>query len=350
MLKVAVVGASGYTGGELIRLVTQHPKIKLIAATSEQSQGKTVETVFPNLQGRLSMTLQPLDLDRLVDQADLFFLALPHTKAMTAVPRLLKKKKAVIDLSADFRFKDPLIYEKWYQTQHAHPELCPQACYGLPELYREAIRKARLVAVPGCYPTGAILGLLPLMMKSLIDPKGIIIDAKSGVSGAGRTTSQTTHFPEVHGAISAYNVGHHRHIPEIEQALSSLAKKNVAVTFTPHLVPINRGILTTIYVRLVRTIEPHEVMKLFQDHYKAEPFIHVLPPGNLPNTGNVQGSNDCHIGLVADTHASRRSRTMIIVTAIDNLVKGAAGQAIQNMNLMMGYDETLGLASPGLFP
>lgn len=350
MVKVAVLGASGYTGGELLRLLGLHPKVKLVAATSEQSAGKSVDTVFPNLKGRLSLTLEPLNLDRLIDRADLFFLALQHTTAMPIASRLIEKKKRVIDLSADFRLKDPKTYETWYKTPHLNPDLLARACYGLPELHRSTIKSARLVANPGCYPTGALLGLLPLFAKSLIDPGSVIIDAKSGVSGAGRSPGQAYHFPEANEAVSAYNIGRHRHLPEIEQELSGLAKKKISVTFSPHLVPINRGILSTIYVRPRKSIETAEAVELFQDYYKEEPFIHVLPPGELPNTRNVQGSNDCHIGLVVDNHADRKDATLVIVTAIDNLVKGAAGQAIQNMNLMMGYDESLGLTAPGLFP
>jgi N-acetyl-gamma-glutamyl-phosphate reductase len=350
MVKVAVLGASGYTGGELLRLLGLHPKVKLVAATSEQSAGKPIDKIFPNLRGRLSLTLESLDLNRLTDRADLFFLALPHTTAMPVASRLVEKKKKVIDLSADFRLKDPKTYETWYKTPHLDPDLLKRACYGLPELHRTAIKSARLVANPGCYPTGALLGLLPLLAKSRIAPGRIIIDAKSGVSGAGRSPGPAYHFPEVNESVAAYNIGRHRHLPEIEQELSGLAKKKILVTFSPHLVPVNRGILSTIYTRPNKPIETDEAVALFADYYQGEPFIHVLPPGELPNTRNVQGSNDCHIGLVADRHGDRKAATLVIVTAIDNLVKGAAGQAIQNMNLMMGYDETLGLTAPGLFP
>jgi N-acetyl-gamma-glutamyl-phosphate reductase len=334
----------------LLRLLGLHPKVKLVAATSEQSAGKSVDTVFPNLNGRLSLTLEPLKLDRLIDRADLFFLALPHTTAMPVASLLIAKKKRVIDLSADFRLKDPNTYETWYKTPHLDPDLLNRACYGLPELHRTAIKSARLVANPGCYPTGALLGLLPLLAKSRIDPGRIIIDAKSGVSGAGRSPGKAYHFPEVNESVAAYNIGRHRHLPEIEQELSGLARKKISVTFTPHLLPINRGILSTIYTRPNKPIETDEAVALFADYYKGEPIIHVLPTGELPNTRNVQGANDCHIGLAVDRHAGSKTATLVVVTAIDNLVKGAAGQAIQNMNLMMGYDETLGLTAPGLFP
>jgi N-acetyl-gamma-glutamyl-phosphate reductase len=350
MIKVAVLGASGYTGGELLRWLSLHPEAELVSVTSEQSTGKPIDTVFPNLRGRLALTLESLDLNRLADRADLFFLALPHTTAMPVVSRLIEKEKRVIDLSADFRLKDPKIYETWYKTPHLCPDLLTQSCYGLPELHRNTIKSARVIANPGCYPTGALLGLLPLFENSQIDTDSIIIDAKSGVSGAGRSPGQATHFPEANEAVSAYSIGQHRHLPEIEQELSGLAKEKISVTFSPHLVPVNRGLLSTIYVRPKKLIESAEAVERFQDFFKAEPFIHILPPGELPNTRNVQGSNDCHIGLVADRHANRNAATLVIVTAIDNLGKGAAGQAIQNMNLMMGFEESLGLTAPGLFP
>ena len=347
MLKTAIVGATGYTGGELLRLLAQHPKTELVAATSEQHHGKSIESVFPNLIGQFAFKLESLNLDRLIGRADHFFLALPHTKSMSIVDRLIKENLTVIDLSADFRIKNPKSFEKWYGTPHTHPELLSLACYGLPELHRKAIRKARFVANPGCYPTGAVLGLIPFLAQSKIETDGIIIDAKSGVSGVGRAPSPTTHFPEVNEALSAYHIGRHRHIPEIEQELSSLAKKDIMVTFSPHLVPINRGILTTIYVRLTKPLSVESALELFHRQYESEPFVHLLPAGELPNTRNVEGSNHCHIGLAADP---RNNRTMVVVTAIDNLVKGAAGQAVQNMNLMMGFEESLGLTAPGLFP
>jgi N-acetyl-gamma-glutamyl-phosphate reductase len=350
MIKVAVLGASGYTGGELLRLISSHPGVELTAATSEQSSGKPIDSVFPNLTGRLPLTLEALDLNRLIGMADFFFLALPHTTAMPVAARLLGKKKKVVDLSADFRLKDPKIYEAWYGTPHQFPDLLGRACYGLPELHRDVIKSAALVANPGCYPTGALLGLLPLFAGARVDPSRIIIDAKSGVSGAGRTPTQTTHFPEANEAISAYSVGRHRHRPEIEQELSGLIRQNVSVTFTPHLMPVNRGILTTLYARSNDPMDTAEAVALYRDYYKGEPFIRILPPGELPNTRNIQGSNDCHIGLVTDRPVSRPGTELVIVTAIDNLVKGAAGQAIQNMNLMTGLEETWGLTAPGLFP
>lgn len=349
MIKVAVIGASGYTGGELLRLLSLHPKVKITAATSEQSAGKTVEEVFPNLKGRLSLSLRPLGLDELMDEAELFFLALPHTTAMPVAARLLEQKKRVIDLSADFRLKDPAVYASWYKTAHRHPELLAGAVYGLPEIHREAIRKARLTANPGCYPTGAILGLFPLMAAARIDPDSIIIDSKSGVSGAGRGLSLSTHFSEANEAASAYQIGTHRHTPEIEQELSVPAGKDLTVNFTPHLIPVNRGILSTIYVRTLKPIETGEAVELFQQHYKNEPFVRILPEGDLPNIRNVRGSNDCHIGLAADLR-NRKHAALVVVTAIDNLMKGASGQAVQNMNIMMGFEETMGLDHPGLFP
>lgn len=352
MLKVAIIGASGYTGGELLRLLIRHPKIRITAATSEQSAGQPIQALFPNLSGRLDLVLEPLELEILSGKADFFFLALPHTTAMACAAGLIKKGKKVVDLSADFRLKDPKQYRQWYQATHTHPDLLQSAVYGLPEIHRAAIRTASLVANPGCYPTGALLGLIPLLngRTALKGPRihldGIVIDAKSGVSGAGRSVALAYHFSEVNESASAYQVASHRHLPEIEQEIAALVGKPVCVSFTPHLLPMTRGILTTLYARMKEPLPNLDWVKQFEGFYQDEPFVHVLPLGQWPNTRNVRGSNACHIGVVADP----RTGQVIIVTAIDNLVKGAAGQAVQNMNLMMGFDETLGLEDPGLFP
>lgn len=367
MLKVAIIGASGYTGGELLRLLVRHPKIRITAATSEQSAGQPIQAPFPNLSGRLDLVLEPLDIEILSGKADFFFLALPHTTAMACAAGLLKKGKKVVDLSADFRLKDPKLYRQWYQVTHTHPDLLRSAVYGLPEVHRAAIRKASLVANPGCYPTGALLGLIPLLDGRLPVPvcagrparqtgtalkgprihlDGIVIDAKSGVSGAGRRATLDYHFSEVNESASAYQVASHRHLPEIEQEIAALVGKPVCVSFTPHLLPMTRGILTTLYARMKKPLPSLDWVEQFEGFYQNEPFVHVLPLGQWPNTRNVRGSNACHIGVVADP----RTEQVIIVTAIDNLVKGAAGQAVQNMNLMMGFNETLGLEDPGLFP
>jgi N-acetyl-gamma-glutamyl-phosphate reductase len=352
MLKVAIIGASGYTGGELLRLLVRHPKVQITAVTSEQSAGKPVTALFPNLVGRSDLVFEPLHLEDLSKKADFFFVALPHTTAMACAAPLIGQGKRVVDLSADFRLKDPQVYQQWYQTPHAHPDLLRAAVYGLPELHRKAIQKAALVANPGCYPTGALLGLLPLIKGAgsvkgpLIHLDGIVIDAKSGVTGAGRNPAMAYHFPEVNESASAYNVASHRHQPEIEQEISALVSQSVLVAFTPHLLPMSRGILTTLYARMRDPREGLGGIQIFKDFYKNEPFVQVLPAGQWPNTRNVRGSNACHIGLAVDPRTDR----IIVVTVIDNLMKGAAGQAVQNMNLMMGFEETLGLDAPALFP
>ncbi|OGW17871.1 MAG: N-acetyl-gamma-glutamyl-phosphate reductase, partial [Nitrospirae bacterium GWC1_57_7] len=254
--------------------------------------------------------------------------------------------RKVVDLSADYRITDPAVYEKWYEHGHRYPALLTEAVYGLPELYRERIEKASLIANPGCYPTSAILGLAPLVRGGMIDLESIIIDAKSGVSGAGRSPTLAHHFPEVNEGLMAYKIGTHRHTPEIEQELSALAGKGVIVSFTPHLIPMNRGILTTIYARLTKFIDTAELRARFEEAYRNEPFLRLLPPGQVPNVRHVRGSNFCDIGVTADPRTGRA----VIVTVIDNLVKGAAGQAVQNMNLMARFEETEGLLSAGLFP
>jgi N-acetyl-gamma-glutamyl-phosphate reductase len=346
MVRVVIVGASGYTGVELLRLLVQHPEVRITAVTSEQSAGKRVDSLFSSLAGQIDLVFEPLDLEVLSHKADFFFLALPHTTAMPVASWLIRKGKKVVDLSADFRLKDPDLYQQWYKIAHTDTDLLRSAVYGLPELHREAIQKASLIANPGCYPTGTLLGLLPLLKESLIHYDGIVIDAKSGVSGAGRSVALTYHFPEVNESVFPYSVACHRHQPEIEQELSAAVHHPVQVTFTPQLVPMTRGILTTLYARTKKPINPAGWVKAAEKFYKGKPFIHILPPGHWPNTRDVRGSNACHIGMTTDT----RTGLVIVATAIDNLMKGASGQAVQNMNLMMGLDETLGLQSSALFP
>jgi N-acetyl-gamma-glutamyl-phosphate reductase len=346
MVRVAIVGASGYTGVELLRLLIRHPEVRITAVTSEQSAGKRVDALFSSLAGQIDLVFEPLKLEALSRKADFFFLALPHTTAMPVASWLIRKGKKVVDLSADFRLKDPNLYQKWYKIAHTETELLGSAAYGLPELYREAIQKASLVANPGCYPTGTLLGLVPLLKESLIHDDGIVIDAKSGVSGAGRSVALTYHFPEVNESVFPYSVACHRHQPEIEQELSALVHHPVQVTFAPQLVPMTRGILTTLYARMKKSINPAGWVKRVEKYYKGEPFIRILPPGQWPNTRNVRGSNACHIGMIPDP----RTGLVIVATAIDNLMKGASGQAVQNMNLVMGFDEIQGLQSPALFP
>lgn len=346
MLNVAIVGASGYTGLELIRLLDRHPEVRINCVTSEQSAGKRISDIFPTLRGRCDLLLEPLDSSAVNEKSDLVFTALPHQAAMAVVPDFLAAGKKVVDLSADYRLHDPEVYAAWYQP-HINPELLPEAIYGLPELRRDKIRAARLVANPGCYPTSVILGLKPLIENRLIDLKTVIADSKSGTSGAGRSTKVESLYCEVNESFKAYGVGSlHRHTPEIEQEISELAGQPVALTFTPHLVPMDRGILSTLYATPLGDITTEELAELYGRTYRDEPFVRALPKGQFPSTAFVRGSNFCDISVTLDSHANR----IVVVTAIDNLVKGASGQAIQNMNLVCGFPETTGLEGLAIFP
>ena len=346
MLKVAIVGASGYTGVELLRLLYSHPEVAVTCVTSEQSAGRKISDVFPSVRGRCDMTLENLEPVRIAEKADVIFTALPHKAAMEVVPAFLKLGKQVVDLSADYRLQDAAEYAKWYEP-HMSPGLLKKSIYGLPELKRAKIAGADLVANPGCYPTSVILGLAPLLKKKLIDPATVIADSKSGVSGAGRSAKVDNLFCEVNDGFKAYGVGGvHRHIPEIEQELSLLAGKKVVISFTPHLVPMDRGILSTIYASPLKPVTTGELLKVYNDFYHGEAFVRVLPEGFFPSTAFVRGSNFCDIGLTVDSRTGR----VIVVSAIDNLVKGASGQAVQNMNIMCGFPENMGLESLPLFP
>jgi N-acetyl-gamma-glutamyl-phosphate reductase len=345
-LNIAIVGSSGYTGGELYRLLLQHSSAAVTAVTSEKSAGQPITTLFPNLAGLTDLLCEPLDPVAIAKKADFIFLALPHVTSQEAAFQFHKLSKKVVDLSADYRLSDPVLYEKWYEHAHRYSELLSKAVYGLPELHREKIKKSALVANPGCYPTGAILGTAPLTEDGWIDGNSIIVDSKSGVSGAGRSPALAYHYPEANEGLMAYKIGTHRHTPEIEQELSALCGKKITLSFTPHLIPMNRGILTTVYAALQKQADTAQVHSLYKAFYKNEPFVRVLPLGQFPNVRNVRGSNFCDIGVYAD----QRTNRVVVVTAIDNLVKGAAGQAIQNMNLMMGFDETEGLKFAGMFP
>lgn len=345
MIRIAIVGASGYTGVELYRLLANHPQVELACVTSRQNAGEPFAEVFPSLRGRTDLVCDPVDVDIVAAKADFVFTALPHQTAMEFVPGLLAAGKKVVDLSADYRLKDAALYEAWYQP-HTSPELLAEAAYGLPELYRERIRPARLVANPGCYPTSVALALAPLLKERLIDPATLIIDSKSGASGAGRAAKVDTLFCEVNEGFKAYGVGKHRHTPEIEQTLSDLAGVPVVVNFTPHLLPVNRGILSTCYANLREKTDTARLIELFAAHYRDEPFVRVQPQGSLPNVACVRGGNQCDLGVVVDP----RTQRVIVVSAIDNLVKGAAGQAVQNMNIMFELAEDTALADVGMLP
>ncbi len=345
--RIAIAGASGYAGAELVRLAAAHPNYDITAVTSEKSAGQSVSSIFPNLMGIVNRTFEALSPEALADRADAIFLALPHTKSQEPVALCRKAGKLVVDLSADFRLKDVAAYELWYKAQHDHPHLLKDAVYGLPELHRKAIAGAKLVASPGCYPTAAVLQLAPLVAKQLIQFDTIAIDAKSGISGAGRSPALPYHFPEAHESLEPYKIGSHRHIPEIEQELSALSGRNgsVTVAFTPHLVPMNRGILSTAYCKLKQRVELADLRTLYRTFYAGERFVRLYED-TVPNPRYLKGSNFCDIGVYTDARAG----WVVTVAAVDNLVKGAAGQAIQAMNLMMGLPEETGLLAPGSYP
>jgi len=349
MIKTAIIGASGYTGGELLRLLYHHPDIEVAAVMSRQNSTRTVSEVFPHLASFFDqLTFEEPNYKEIGERIDAAFTALPHSSAVEAVHEISSlgdKSVPVVDLSADFRFNDISTYEKTY-TAHGRPELLRESVYGLPEIYRDSIRDARVVGNPGCYPTGAILGLYPLLKKKVIKTEGIVVDSKSGVTGAGRTPSTATLFPEIAEGVHPYKVEGHRHAPEIEENLSAVSGVEVKVTFTPHLVPINRGIITTIYTETKTKVSTQEALNIFREIYAGEPFVRIMPQGTIPDTAWVRGSNFIDIGAVA----VKGSRRLVIVTAIDNLVKGASGQAIQNMNLILGLKEDTGLTGVPLFP
>ncbi len=345
MTRVGIVGASGYTGEELARIIVRHPEVELTVATSRQFAGRKLGEVFPNLRDLVDITLENAGPDEIIDRADLIFTAVPHQTAMDIVPKFLDAGRKVVDLSADFRISDAAVYEKWYQA-HSAPDYLSRAVYGLPELYREKIKKTSLVANPGCYPTSIILGAAPLLKAGLIDAATIVADSKSGASGAGRGALVGSLFCEVSDGFRAYKVGEHRHTPEIEQELSLLSDRQVIISFTPHLLPIARGILSTVYASLREGVDAAQVASVYEEFYRDERFVRLWPAGTYPATQYVRGSNFCDIGFKVDPRTGR----IVILSAIDNLIKGAAGQAIQNMNLVCGFDEDEGLGTVPLFP
>jgi N-acetyl-gamma-glutamyl-phosphate reductase len=346
MVNVAIIGASGYTGVELARILCNHPHVNLTAATSRQYANQPLSKVFPNLRKKTDLLCENLTTDELCARADLFFTAVPHKTAMNIVPDLLAAEKKVVDLSADFRLRDVSVYEQWYQS-HSAADILKEAVYGLPEIYREQIRTARLIANPGCYPTSIILGLAPLLKAGGIDPYSIIADSKSGTSGAGRSAQVGSLFCEVADGFRAYKVGGtHRHTPEIEQEINAFLPEPVRISFTPHLLPISRGILSTVYATLKPGVEQADIRQWYDQMYAHESFVRILPDDTFPATQYVRGSNYCDIGFKID----RRTNRIIIMSAIDNIVKGAAGQAVQNMNLMCGFAETAGLETAPFFP
>ncbi|MDG4576021.1 MAG: N-acetyl-gamma-glutamyl-phosphate reductase [Defluviicoccus sp.] len=347
-LRVAIVGASGYTGAELVRLLADHPGVALVALTGDRKAGQTLGEVFPHLAqgagGRFPDRL--VSTDQVAwSEVDVAFLGLPHGAAQELCLGLPPSVR-VIDLSPDFRFADPAVYTQWYGLPHKAPELQAQAVYGLTEFARDRLKDARIIACPGCYPTSIQLPLVPLLEARLIDPGDIVIDAKSGVSGAGRAAKEGSLFAEVAEGVHAYGVAQHRHAPEIEQGLSRAAGQALRVNFTPHLMPMNRGILSSIYVRMTKGTDADRLRTTLAERYASEPFVRVLDAGAVPATRHVRGSNHCLISVFADRIAGRA----IVFSVIDNLVKGASGQAIQNMNVIAGLAETTGLSQRPLFP
>jgi len=345
MVKVGIYGASGYTGQELLRLLINHPETDVVALTSRKFKNIPVSEVYPAFSGITDLRFKDSSPKNLISSCDVVFLALPHGEAMKVAPEFVSEGIKVIDLSADFRLKDVSVYEEWY-TKHAAPGLVREALYGLPELCRADLKGASFVANPGCYPTGIILGVAPLLHGGYIDVSSIIADSKSGVSGSGRELQLGSLFCEVNEGFRAYKIASHRHTPEMEQEMSRIADTAITISFTPHLVPVNRGILNTIYAHLHSDISESELADIYGKFYRDEKFVRICSPGTLPNISSVRGSNNCDIGIARD----RRTGRVIVVSAIDNLVKGAAGQAVQNMNLMCGLPEDAGLDHIALFP
>ena len=338
MLKVGIVGATGYTGAELIRILSNHPKVKLSTITSRQYAGSKFSDIYPAMAGRVDNICEELVIDEFCNKVDFVFLALPHKISMKFAPEFINRNLKVVDLSADFRFNNVLQYEKYYQP-HTAKELLAQSVYGLCEIYHNEIRYANLVGNPGCYPTTILLPLFPLIINNIIKTDLIIADSKSGVTGAGRSLSLGTHFCEVNEGFKAYNIGKHRHTPEIEEILSIGANKDINITFAPHLLPISRGMLSTIYTEIADNVTTYDVENCLKSYYAQKPFVRIVAADTFPNVSNVQNTNYCDIGFTID----KKQKRLILVSVIDNLGKGAAGQAVQNMNIMLGINETEGL-------
>lgn len=342
MIRVGIVGGTGYTGSELLRLLVRHPQVRIAEITSRGEAGTAVAVLFPHLRGRVDLKFTEPDPARL-GECDLVVFATPNGTAMQMAPELLARGARVIDLAADFRLKDVAEWERWYGMPHACPDLLAEAVYGLPEIHRDAIRSARVIANPGCYPTAVTLGFLPLIEQGLVEP-WLIADAKSGVSGAGRKASLGLLLAEVGESFKAYSVLGHRHQPEIRQNLIAFANKDLQLTFVPHLLPMIRGIEATLYARL---LQPDvDLQGLYEARYRGEPFVDVLPVGEHPDTRSVRGSNQCRLAVAQPSVGG----AVVVQSVIDNLVKGAAGQAVQNLNLMFGLNETTALEDPALVP
>ena len=337
MVKIGIIGATGYVGAELLRLLLSHPKVEVAALSSVSFAGQEISNVYKTFFNKTNLICE--SADEVVEKCDVIFTALPHGLSEDIAKKAIDNKKICIDMGADFRLSSEAEYETWYGKKFTQPELHTNSVYGLPELNREKIKECTLIANPGCYPTTIELGLMPLLKNALIKLDGVICDSKSGTTGAGRGLTLNTHFPEENETFAAYKVGAHRHTPEIEETLSTMANNKVSITFTPHLLPINRGILSTIYCTPKDKVNLEEIHKLYVDCYKDEPFVNILPLGETASIKNVRLTNDCFISL----HLNHRQDQIIVVSTIDNMIKGAAGQAIQNMNIILGFNETDGL-------
>lgn len=344
MIKAAVLGATGYAGVELVRLLTNHPQVSIEFLGSQSFDGKKISEVYKNFEHILETKCSELNLDE-IEKCDVAFTALPHGASKTVIPQLIDRGVKVIDLSGDFRYDDIKVYEKWYEQEHSSPELLAESVYGLCELHREKIKSARLIGNPGCYTTCSILGAVPLLASGLAKTDNIIVDAKSGVTGAGRGLNLSYHFCECTENSKAYKIATHRHTSEIEQELSKVAGDDIMISFTPHLIPQKRGILSTIYINLKEKCTTKELVDMYKKYYENEFFVRIKDAGELPETKHVAGSNFVDIGIVVDERLNRA----VVVSTIDNIVKGAAGQAVQNMNLMFGLDEKTGLNFPGFY-
>ncbi|MGL5150637.1 MAG: N-acetyl-gamma-glutamyl-phosphate reductase [Clostridium sp.] len=337
MKKVGIVGATGYVGAELLRLLLNHKEVEVTALGSVSYEGQEISSVYRNFFNITSLICE--SIDEVIEKSDIIFTALPHGLSEDIAHKVLSSNKICIDLGADFRLKSEDDYNLWYGKPFTRPELHTESIYGLPELNREKIKECNLIANPGCYPTSIELGLFPLIKTSYISKQGIICDSKSGTTGAGRGLSLSSHFPELNDTFAPYKVGAHRHTPEIEEILSTMGDEKATITFTPHLLPINRGIISTIYCKKQDSVNIEDIYTLYKDFYKNEPFVQVLPLGDVASTKNVRYTNNCQISL----HENHRKDEIIIISTIDNMIKGAAGQAIHNMNIRLGFNETEGL-------
>ncbi|NLO24624.1 MAG: N-acetyl-gamma-glutamyl-phosphate reductase [Clostridiales bacterium] len=345
MIKVAIIGGTGYTGQELVRILCRHPRAKLEGISARSGAGQNYADIYTSLRGFTGIICEDFGDGELIQRSDVGFAALPHGLSGEIVPEAVNRGKRVIDLGADFRFSDERVYEEWYGAKHPCPAILKRAVYGLPELKRNAIVDAAIVGNPGCYPTCSILALTPLLKEDMLEEGSVIIDAKSGISGEGRSLRLGSHFCECNESVKAYSVAGHRHTPETEEQLSAVAGKKVTVTFTPHLVPMQRGMLVTAYGKLKKGVDAEWLRQLYIGYYQDEYFVRVMKEGVMPTTGQVRGSNFCDISLAVDQRAGR----VIVCSVIDNLVKGASGQAVQNMNIIFGFDEKDGLDMPPLY-